>query len=93
LEFEGGLQRWVHEDFTLERGLLTGGAFFLFGFVIDLVVLVEWINNSMGALNAMRPALYAMTFMVLGVQIVFGSFFMTLFRMRVHAEPSRRSAR
>jgi len=89
LEFEGRLTRWVHEDFTLERGLVAGGILFLFGFVIDLIVLSDWLSNHMGALNAMKPALFAMTFMVLGVQVVFGSFFLTLFRMRVHAEPDR----
>jgi hypothetical protein len=89
LESEGRLQRWVHEDFTLERGLLTGMIFFLFGFGIDLIVLINWFRNSMGPLNAMRPALFSMTFMVLGAQVVFGSFFISLFRMRIHAEPSR----
>ncbi len=85
LESHGRLQRWVGEDFTLERGLVTGGIFFLFGFGIDVYVLVDWIRHSVGPLDAMRPALYAMTFMVLGVQVVFGSFFLSLFRMRVHA--------
>jgi glycosyltransferase involved in cell wall biosynthesis len=89
LESEGRLQQWVHRDFTLERGLLTGGLFFVFGFGIDFYVLVDWIRNHMAALDAMRPALYAMTFMVLGVQIIFASFFLGLFRMRIHAEPSR----
>lgn len=89
LESESSLQRWVHEDFTLERGLVTGGLFFIFGLGIDSWVLASWINKSMGALNAMGPALFAMTFMVLGGQVVFGSFFLSLFRMRVHAEPSR----
>jgi glycosyltransferase involved in cell wall biosynthesis len=93
LEVEGKLQRWVHQDFTLERGLLTGGLFFLFGLVIDVIVLINWLERSMGALNAMRPALYSMTFMILGGQLIFGSFFLSLFRMRVHAEPSRTANR
>ena len=87
LELEGRLQRWVHEDFTLERGLATGGLFFACGFVIDALVLADWLRRSMGALDAMKPALYAMTFMVMGVQIIFGSFFLSLFRMRIHAHP------
>lgn len=89
LEFEGRLQRWVHEDFTLERGLAAGALFFLFGFAIDLLVLIDWLSRHMGPLDAMRPALYAMTYMVFGVQIIFASFFLSLFRMRVHADPSR----
>jgi glycosyltransferase involved in cell wall biosynthesis len=89
LEDEGRMQRWVQHEFTLERGLLTGAVFFLFGFVIDAIVLSDWLGNHMGALDAMRPALYAMTFMVLGVQVVFTSFFLGLFRMRIHAQPGR----
>jgi len=91
LEPVGRLHRWVQEDFTLERGLVTGTLFFLFGLLIDAVVLSEWLQRSMGPLDAMRPTLYAMTFMVLGVQVIFGSFFLSLFRMRIHAEPSHRT--
>jgi len=87
LETEGKLQRWVHEDFTLERGLLSGLLMFMFGFIIDLAILLRWLGRSMGALDAMRPALFAMTFMVLGVEVIFGSFFLSLFRMQVHAAP------
>jgi len=64
---------------------------FLFGFAVDLMVLVDWLSRHMAALDAMRPALFAMTFMVLGLQVVFGSFFLGLFRMRVHAGPARSS--
>jgi glycosyltransferase involved in cell wall biosynthesis len=92
LEDEGRLQRWVHEEFTLERGLLTGAVFFLFGFVIDAVILWDWLRKHMGALDAMKPALFAMTFMVLGAQIIFTSFFLGLFRMHIHGAPGRQSA-
>jgi glycosyltransferase involved in cell wall biosynthesis len=91
LENEGRLQRWVHEEFALERGLLTGVLFFAFGFVIDAVILWDWLRRHMGALDAMKPALYAMTFMVLGAQIVFTSFFLGLFRMRVHGSSQHAS--
>jgi glycosyltransferase involved in cell wall biosynthesis len=87
LEPEGKLQRWVNDDFTLERGLLSGIVMFAFGFVIDVGILFQWLGRSMGALQSLAPALFAMTFMVLGVQVVFGSFFLSLFRMHVHAEP------
>lgn len=71
---------WAERHFSLERGLVTGGLLFVAGFVIDVVVLVDWISRSLGPLNAMRPALFAMTLMVIGVQTAFASFFLSLLR-------------
>ncbi len=65
------LSDWVEKDFSLERGLITGILFFVVGFGMDLAVLVEWISRSLGAINAVRPALFAMTFIVLGIQMMF----------------------
>lgn len=85
LESESGLSDWVEKDFSLERGLAIGAAFFLFGLVINAAVLFDWVNRSMGALNAIRPTLFASTFMVMGMQILFASFFLSIFRIKVHA--------
>ncbi|CAJ63696.1 putative dolichol-p-glucose synthetase; glycosyltransferase [Frankia alni ACN14a] len=75
-------RRWplplVHRVFTLERGLAVGAGLFTVGFVVDVVVLVRWLANDLGPLNEMRPALLAMTLMVLGAQTAFGSFFLRL---------------
>ncbi|WP_165486128.1 glycosyltransferase family 2 protein [Frankia sp. Cppng1_Ct_nod] len=64
------LRRW----FSLERGPVVGAALFTTGLAIDAVVLVGWITNALGPLNEMRPALLAMTLMVVGAQTMFGSF-------------------
>jgi len=85
LDHESRLSDWVEKDFTLERGLIAGAMFFLFGFGVDLAILIEWINRSMGALNALRPALFAMTFMTLGMQVFFASFFLSIFRIKVRS--------
>jgi glycosyltransferase involved in cell wall biosynthesis len=79
------LSDWVEKDFSLERGLVIGGVFFLAGFGVDLGIYIEWLDRSMGALDAVRPALFAMTFMALGMQMLFASFFLSIFRIRVHA--------
>jgi glycosyltransferase involved in cell wall biosynthesis len=78
---------WVERDFSLERGLVVGALFFMVGFGIDLSILVAWLNHSMGALNAVRPAIFALTMMVLGLQFIFASFFLSLFQVRTHAVP------
>ncbi|HEX6122878.1 MAG TPA: glycosyltransferase family 2 protein, partial [Ktedonobacterales bacterium] len=71
-ELDGGqdrLLRWLSRAFTLERGLRLGGLIFLIGAVVDGVILVQWISESMGPLNAVRPAVFATTLLAAGTQI------------------------
>ena len=85
LESSSRVSDWVERDFSLERGLAVGAVFVLAGLVVDVSILLDWVNRSMGALDAIRPALFATTFVVMGVQILFGSFFLSIFRIKVHA--------
>jgi len=68
------LERW----FSLERGLVLGGALFGVGFAIDAAILVGWVRSGMGSLDAVRPALQASTLMIVGAQTVFSSFFLSM---------------
>ncbi|WP_322778341.1 glycosyltransferase family 2 protein [Frankia sp. Cas4] len=72
------LLAWVDRRFTLERGLAAGILLFVIGLVIDAVVLARWIAAGLGPIDELRPALLAMTLMVLGAQSVFASFFLHL---------------
>jgi glycosyltransferase involved in cell wall biosynthesis len=67
--------------FSLERGLIIGTALLLAGFVVDAKILIGWLRSGMGALNAIRPATRASTLMIIGAQINFSSFFMSLLGM------------
>ena len=64
--------------FNLERGLALGGGLFFAGFLIDVSILSEWIGRGRGALDAVRPALQASTLMIIGAQLVFSSFFLSM---------------
>ncbi len=64
--------------FSLERGLIIGTALLLAGFIVDARILVQWLRSGMGALNAIRPATRASTLMIIGAQINFSSFFLSL---------------
>jgi glycosyltransferase involved in cell wall biosynthesis len=64
--------------FNLERGLLAGAAVFLAGLAINGMILHDWLRSGMGPLNAVRPALLGSTLMVLGAQVVFSSFFLSM---------------
>jgi glycosyltransferase involved in cell wall biosynthesis len=89
LEGPSAVSDWVERDFSLERGLLVGALFVLAGLGIDTGILVEWINSNLGALDAVRPALYALTLLVLGLQFIFAAFFLSLFQVRTHVVPKR----
>lgn len=67
--------------FSLERGLLIGTALLMAGFLLDARILIGWLRSGMGALNAIRPATQASTLMIIGAQINFSSFFMSLLGM------------
>ena len=74
--------------FTLERGLVLGGAYFVAGLAIDVWILSDWLASHGGPLDAIRPALLALTFMTMGAMTAFGSFFLSLF-----LDPSTRDQR
>ncbi len=67
--------------FSLERGHILGTALLLAGFVVDARILIGWLRSGMGYLNAIRPATRASTMMIIGAQINFASFFMSLLGM------------
>ena len=79
----GPVDPWIsrfHLHYTLERGVALGGLLFAIGFCIDLWILVDWLAQGRGVLFAVRPAVLALTFMLLGAEIVFASFFLSVLR-------------
>ncbi len=70
------LDRW----FTLERGLLIGAAVLSAGIGVNAWILLDWLQAGRGTLFAVRPALVGLTLLVVGAQLVFGSFFISVVR-------------
>lgn len=68
--------------FRLEHGLLLGGAIGLAGLVIGAVIVITWIGRGFGELSETRLALIAATLMIVGVQIVFSSFLLSILGLR-----------
>ena len=64
--------------FQLEQGLLVGGVMLLAGFGLDLNILIGWLRSGMQALDSIRPATQASTLMIVGAQVIFSSFFLSL---------------
>jgi Glycosyl transferase family 2 len=68
--------------FRLEHGLALGGVVTLAGLAVAAVILVHWIDRGLGALSEQRWALAAATLVVVGVQIVFSSFLLSILGLR-----------
>ena len=64
--------------FNLERGILLGGVIFLIGLAINVFIFIDWFANHFGALYRIRESILAMTLLVIGLQTIFSSFFISL---------------
>jgi hypothetical protein len=62
----------------LERGLSIGGLLFAIGLIMNLYILFVWLGQGFGGQPRLREAILAMTLTVVGLQLVFSSFFLSL---------------
>ena len=68
--------------FRLEHGLLAGALVMLIGLVVVGVILVQWGQQGFGELSEERLAVLAATLVIVGVQIFFGSFLLSIIGLR-----------
>jgi glycosyltransferase involved in cell wall biosynthesis len=83
--FMGEQDRWfdrMRARFRLEHGLLLGGGITFAGLVLGGVILVDWITNGFGALAEERLAVLAATLIIVGIQIFFSSFLLSILGLR-----------
>lgn len=66
----------------LEHGLMAGGVVALAGLVMIAVIVLDWIARGFGSLAQERVAIFAATLLVLGIQIVFTSFLLSILGLR-----------
>ncbi len=69
---------WFLRYFNLERGLIIGASVTLSGLAINGYILIRWILGNFGPLSEIRPGLVALTFTVIGIQMIFSSFFLSI---------------
>jgi glycosyltransferase involved in cell wall biosynthesis len=83
--FMGEKDAWfdrMRARFRLEHGLLLGGGIGLVGFAVGTIIVVRWINRGFGALSEERLAIVAATLILVGVQIFFASFLLSILGLR-----------
>jgi glycosyltransferase involved in cell wall biosynthesis len=83
--FMGDQDRWfdkMRARYRLEHGLLLGGWLTLAGVVIGTAIAVDWVSHGFGALAYDNVAVLAATFIIVGVQIFFSSFLLSILGLR-----------
>jgi glycosyltransferase involved in cell wall biosynthesis len=83
--FMGEQDPWfdrMRARFRLEHGLLLGGAFLLVGVVMGAIILATWIAHGFGSLSDERLAVVAASLMIVGIQIFFSSFLLSILGLR-----------
>ena len=83
--FMGEEDRWfdrMRARYKLEHGLILGGGIAFTGFVIGTVIVIGWINRGFGALSEERLAVLAATLIIVGIQIFFSSFLLSILGLR-----------
>jgi hypothetical protein len=83
--FMGERDAWfdrARERLRLEHGLMLGSAVAFVGVAIIAVIVLNWIGHGLGSLSQERVAISAATLLVLGIQIVFTSFLLSILGLR-----------
>jgi glycosyltransferase involved in cell wall biosynthesis len=83
--FMGERDPWfdrMRARFALEHGLLLGGAFALVGIAMGAVIVVTWISHGFGSLADERLAVIAASLVIVGIQIFFSSFLLSILGLR-----------
>jgi glycosyltransferase involved in cell wall biosynthesis len=83
--FMGDVDPWfdrMRARFRLEHGLLLGGVVAFVGFVAAAIILVRWAVDDFGALSQVNLAILSVTTIVIGVQIFFSSFLLSIIGLR-----------
>ena len=83
--FMGERDAWfdrMRARFRLEHGLLLGGAFMLVGIAMGTVIVATWISHGFGSLADERLAVIAASLLIVGIQIFFSSFLLSILGLR-----------
>jgi hypothetical protein len=66
----------------LEHGLLAGGALIVLGLALGAVIVYRWAERGFGELSEARLAVMAAAVMIVGIQVFFSSFLLSILGLR-----------
>jgi glycosyltransferase involved in cell wall biosynthesis len=83
--FMGERDPWfdrLRAHLRLEHGLMLGALLALVGIAIIVAIALSWIGHGLGNLSQERNAIVAATLVVLGIQVIFSSFLLSILGLR-----------
>jgi glycosyltransferase involved in cell wall biosynthesis len=83
--FMGERDPWfdkMRARFRLEHGLLLGGVFVLVGLIMGGIIVGTWISHGFGSLADEHLAVVAATLIIVGIQIFFSAFLLSILGLR-----------
>jgi glycosyltransferase involved in cell wall biosynthesis len=83
--FMGEKDRWfdrMRARFTLEHGLALGGVLLLAGLIVGAFIAIDWLDHGFGRLADENLAVLAATLIIVGIQIFFSSFLLSILGLR-----------
>jgi len=83
--YMGEQDRWFDRTrarYRLEHGLALGGAVMLLGLGIGTWIVIDWLGNGFGALADENLAVLAATLLIVGIEIFFTSFLLSIIGLR-----------
>jgi glycosyltransferase involved in cell wall biosynthesis len=83
--FMGEKDPWfdrMRARFRLEHGLVLGGVIVFAGVVAGAIIVATWVNRGFGALSEERLAATAAALIIIGLQIFFSSFLLSILGLR-----------
>jgi glycosyl transferase family 2 len=80
------LLAWGQERLRVEHGLMAGGLVALGGLAIAGVIVGTWIGRGFGSLSEERLLVFAAALIIIGLQAIFSSFFLSIIGL-ARAEP------
>jgi glycosyltransferase involved in cell wall biosynthesis len=80
-ERDGWFDR-MRARYKLEHGLLLGGGLLLAGLIVGAVIVIDWIQRGFGVLSEERLAVLAATLIIVGIQVFFSSFLLSILGLR-----------
>lgn len=73
---------WARARYRLEHGLMLGAMFALIGAVLMARIVIDWVSHGLGALGLDNVAVVAATFLIVGIQVFFTSFLLSILGLR-----------
>ncbi|ADT85097.1 glycosyltransferase family 2 protein [Thermococcus barophilus] len=82
LEEPSRLTKFFMRYSILEEGLIVGGIMFLIGISLGIKIFLEWKASGYGSLFKINEGILVLTLTVLGLQLMFFSFFVSIYMLK-----------